>query len=482
MLLVQAKGIESYFGALGLPAVVLWSAPFVLLLLSLAIVPLVAPNFWRPNRNKAIVAALFGLPVAVLIALLNVDTLANTILDYAAFIALLGALFTISGGIHLSGSFKPGPKVNTTFLLVGALLANFIGTTGASALLIRPLIATNRSRTRKAHIVIFFIFIVSNCAGLLTPIGDSPLFLGFLQGVPFIWTFRLWPQWLLAVGALLVAFYIVDSWFARKDRPTVPVIATAPPPYDPTRVIPSRLVEAPVSSSRRLLRPLLHIDGAHNFLFLALTVGLIIFCGYVVYPIRSSELLGEPMGVVLSKLVQLLGMAAIAFTAYRVTRSETREQNHFTFGPIVEVAVLFAGIFAAMIPVLLILETKGASLGVSHPWQFFWLAGGLSSFLDNAPTYLAFTSLAKGVLHMAGDQGLAGLALDPTGARYLAAIATGAVFMGANTYIGNGPNFMVKAIAEESGIKMPGFFGYMLWSLCILIPLFFVVTAIFFLA
>jgi Na+/H+ antiporter NhaD/arsenite permease-like protein len=348
--------------------------------------------------------------------------------------------------------------VNTLFLLVGSVLANLIGTTGASMLLIRPLIRANQARQRKVHIIIIFIFLVSNGGGLLTPLGDPPLFLGFLKGVDFAWTLTLWPQWLMAVGALLLVFNLVEHYQFSKE------------PSEARAAIMGQ--EAPPADR-------FGIEGSHNFLFLAMIVGLILISGYVVYPLDGSPVLQEHPGAVISKAVQMVGMVLIALASYQVTHRAIRHQNGFSFGPIIEVAALFAGIFMAMIPALLILETQGAKLGVDRPWQYFWMTGALSGFLDNAPTYLAFTSLAKGALHLP-EEGLRELMLDPTGAVFLTAISSGAVFMGANTYIGNGPNFMVKAIAEEARIKMPSFFGYMAWSVAILIPLFIVMTFILF--
>ncbi len=452
------EGIKGYFAGLGLPSVVLFALPFILLLGCIAVLPLAAPHFWEKNRNKAIVSLGLGLPVAGFFLYQDWHTLANTALDYAAFLSLLGALFVISGGIHIRGSFAGLPFVNTFFLLIGALLANFIGTTGASMLMIRPLLRANKIRHRKSHIVIFFIFIVSNCAGLLTPLGDPPLFLGFLKGIDFAWTLRLWPPWLLVVGLLLLLFYLLDCReFAKEHLETKDLLI----------------------KNREYVSERFGIEGAYNFLFLAAVVGLILAAGYLIYPINGNPIWGEPFGAVLSKVVQTVGMLLVAVISYRVTSHTTHDHNHFGFGPIIEVAVLFAGIFMSMIPVLLILETQGSKLGVTHAWQFFWMSGSLSSFLDNAPTYLTFTSLAKGALALHGE-GLKELMHHSAGSIYLAAISCGAVMMGANTYIGNGPNFMVKAIAEEAKVKMPSFFGYMLWSVGILIPLFLLVSFLFF--
>lgn len=422
----------------------LFVIPFALLLLSIAVLPLVASHWWEHNRNKAIVAAIFGLPIAVYYAFHNMGALTHVVFDYLAFIALLGSLFVISGGIHVKGSFAGRPIVNTTIFIIGAVLANLIGTTGASMLLIRPLIRANQMRRHKAHVIVFFIFIVSNCAGALTPLGDPPLFLGFLQGVPFDWTLNLlWP-WLLVVSLLLVIFYVLDRYKYNREDPEI---------------------RPSLGGGRRL-----QIEGGRNFLFLLGVIATILAAGYWVYP---------TYGDTPSKLFQIGLMGALAVGSYKSTGPAIRSENNFTFHPIVEVAVLFAGIFAAMIPALEILEARGRDLGLSQTWQFFWATGMLSGFLDNAPTYLTFASLAKGVLGITGA-GLSGLVSAAAGSELLKAIACGAVFMGAATYIGNGPNFMVKAIAEQSQIKMPGFFGYMIWSGAFLVPVLVLATLIFF--
>lgn len=476
----SSTDIKDYFGNLGPVHAALFILPFALLLLSIAILPLVVPHLWERHRNKAIVSLLFGLPIAGFFLYRDWHTLAVTLLDYGAFISLLATLFTISGGIYIRGSFAGRPLVNTLFLLIGAVLANLIGTTGASMLLVRPLIRANEFRQRKTHIIIFFIFIVSNCGGLLTPLGDPPLFLGFLKGVSFGWTLNLWPQWLTAVGVLLAVFHLLERYQFSKEpqdvraAPTLTLSRSMGEGTSFPSPVPQGRVRVGATPADRF-----GIEGGHNFVFLGLVAGLILVSGYVIYPIGGAPILGEAPGAALSKLTQMIGMALIALASYKVTAVSVRRQNTFTFGPIVEVAVLFAGIFLTMIPALLILETQGGGLGVDQPSHYFWITGILSSFLDNAPTYLTFTSLAKGALGLPGE-GLRGLMLDPAGEVFLAAISCGAVFMGANTYIGNGPNFMVKAIAEESRIRMPTFIGYMAWSFLVLIPLFVLMTFIFF--
>jgi Na+/H+ antiporter NhaD/arsenite permease-like protein len=367
-------------------------------------------------------------------------------------------LFVISGGIVIRGSLAGTPLVNTGMLGLGAVLANLIGTTGASVLLIRPLLRANASRERNAHVVIFFIFVVSNCAGLLTPLGDPPLFLGFLKGVPFEWTLSLWPQWLLVNLTLLAVFHVWDEVVLNREE----------------RARPGSQLEELMKHEP------LRVQGWHNGFFLA---------GIVATIYASGRGLGNggaawPFGVQES-VMALLGVAAYALTPHQY-----RVDNRFTFGPIIEVAVLFAGIFVTMAPALAILnawghgerEVLGLGFGLSQPWHFFWATGSLSSFLDNAPTYLTFSVTACGLKGVVADGPFLEtfLAQGPDAVRLLAAISCGAVCMGANTYIGNGPNFMVKAIAEENGVRMPSFFGYMLYSGAILIPIFVVVTLVFF--
>ena len=420
----------------------LWSVtPFVLMLLGIALIPLQWPHFWEQNRNKAILSVVLGLPVALYVGLHDMTLLSHTTLEYVSFIALLGALFIISGGVVLRGDLRATPAINTGFLATGALLANVIGTTGASMLLIRPMLQTNApERKHIRHIPVFFIFIVSNCAGVLTPLGDPPLFLGYLRGVPFFWTMRLFPQWLFVVTILLALFYVVDRRAAARETPQ------------------------DIARDAREIVPL-EIRGRRNFLYLLGVVAAVLF----------SPALPEGIVRETARLGTLLAMTVLSLAT---TPREFRSENGFSFGPIAEVAVLFAGIFATMIPALEILRTRGAEFGVSQPWHFFWLSGGLSSFLDNAPTYLTFASLAQGL--GPGSDTAVYLTGGPVSATLLAAISCGSVFMGANSYIGNGPNFMVKAIAEEQGIPMPSFVGYMAWSGAILLPIFTVVTFVFF--
>jgi Na+/H+ antiporter NhaD/arsenite permease-like protein len=437
----------------------MWAvAPFVCYLLSIATLPLFLGHFWESNRNKLILALIASAPVVVyLIAACEGggEMLFETALDYASFMALLGSLFAISGGICLRGSLAGTPAVNTAIMVVGALLASAIGTTGAAALLIRPLLRANEGRRRAAHLVVFFIFIVANGAGLLTPLGDPPLFLGFLRGVPFTWTMRLWPIWLLQNGILLVMFVLFDVVATWLDA-TRPLKGSKPRPL-PT--------EEP-----------LRVDGRINAFWLLGILGVVFVMGTY-----GARMFPNPT---LRSLVQITGMLVFAGLSWRTTPREVREANRFNWGPMVEVAAVFVGVFLTMIPALSFLEERGASLGVTQPWQFFWAAGGLSAVLDNAPTYLTFASLAVGVADGgAGTLSVSRLDLlagHPAGQHLLAAVSAGAVLMGAVTYIGNGPNFMVKAIAEQHHVRTPSFFGYIAWSCLILLPLFGVISHIFF--
>ncbi|MEK6779095.1 MAG: sodium:proton antiporter [Candidatus Deferrimicrobiota bacterium] len=411
--------------ALGL-ALPFWAVlPFMGFLLAIALFPLIAPRFWERHFGK--VSAAFGVPVAVWFLVIAPRELFHTALEYTSFLVLLGSLFTISGGILLRGTIRGTPAVNCAFLAAGAVLSNLLGTTGASMLLIRPLLRANSERKRSAHVYVFFIFVVANIGGVLTPIGDPPLFLGYLKGVPFFWTVRnLWSYWFTAAVIVIGVFYLLDRMAERSEGK-------------------DRRVETSDSSGRK---PLM-LAGKRNFLFL----GTVITAVFLPTPIRETVML-----------------AATMLSVWK-TPAWIRRENEFTYHPIEEVAILFAGIFATMIPALLILKARGGELGVTEPWHFFWAAGMLSSFLDNAPTYLTFFSLAQG---LGGTADIVGIS-----APILRAISAGAVFMGANTYIGNAPNFMVKAIVEASGVRMPSFFGYMTYSFAVLLPVFAIITWLF---
>ena len=396
------------------------------MLLAIALFPLWIPHWWESNRHKLAVSLLLGLPILALYAARRPGALLSTAEDYVSFIVLLAGLFVISGGILLRGDLAATPRTNTAFLALGAVLASFVGTTGASMLLIRPILQTNRERTRVRHTIVFFIFLVSNIGGMLTPLGDPPLFLGYLQGVPFTWTFQLWTHWGLQVVALLALYFVWD----RREYSREPIAA--------------------LRRDRAQIEPL-RVQGAPNILALGVVV---VAVALLHAPWREAAI-----------------VALGALSLWR-TPPTIRRANGFTTYPIVEVAMLFAGIFLTMIPALELLRMRGGELGVREPWHFFWAAGILSSFLDNAPTYLTFLALGQGL-------GLAREVVDVPHT-ILAAISVGAVSMGANSYIVNAPNFMVKSIAEQQGVKMPSFFGYMVYSGAVLVPLFVVVTVVFF--
>jgi Na+/H+ antiporter NhaD/arsenite permease-like protein len=419
-----------------------WSvAPFAALLLAIAVLPVAAPRLWAPNRNKALLGALLGLPVAAWVGAREPAALGHALHEYLAFVSLLGALYVIAGGVVVRGTLAGTPGRNAALLASGAVAASLIGTTGASVLLIRPLLRANSARRRVTHLVVFFIFVVSNAGGLLTPLGDPPLYLGFLRGVPFLWTLRLFPQWLFVNGALLLLCYAVDSSLYRKEGLAGPghLGAAAAGP------------EVPV-----------HLVGGRNLLYLAGVVGVLLAAGTLDLPPGAQE----------------AGLLALAALSWLTTPRAHHLENGFEWHPIVEVAVVFAGLFATMTPALQLLNARGAGLGLASPAQYFWVSGLLSSILDNAPTYLAFASVASGV--MGTDAGALGqLLATERGAAMLRAISLGAVLMGANSYVGNGPNFMVRAIAERGGVRMPGFFGYLAWSGAVLLPLWAAVTWLF---
>jgi Na+/H+ antiporter NhaD/arsenite permease-like protein len=479
---------------------VLWVLPFIGILLCIAIIPLINAHFWEKNLWW-ISLGIFCIPMAVIFTIFMGGQLRELsfekALDYISFIILLASLFVISGGILIKGSLAGTPKVNAIFLLIGSVIASFIGTTGASMLLVRPLIRANKERKRKAHVIIFFIFLVSNIGGLLTPLGDPPLFLGYLQGVPFEWTFRLIPQWAMACAIVICVFYVFDTIMFKREGfrlgNSSALLNIKEEISDTIELLDfdklekeKRISMKSIQKIRENLMSIIQkiggnptgirqekfgIDGKINLLLITGVVLIVFLQGLLIKKIDWWPRFGP----------QEAGMALLLVVSLIVTpyKSDLRIRNSFTFQPIKEVAFLFAGIFAAMIPAIYILEHKGAALGITKPWQFFWASGSLSSFLDNAPTYLTFLSLAKG-LNLPNDLGF--VLNDGTGlsAAVLAAISCGSVFMGANSYIGNGPNFMVKSIAEEQGIKMPSFFGYMAYSMLILIPIFIIITFLFF--
>ena len=433
-----------------------WALPFAGMLLSIALFPLLAPHVWEHHYGK--VSAFWALVVvAALAARAGPETalhaVAHTALvEYIPFILLLLALFTVAGGILVRGNIHGSPATNTGLLALGALLASFIGTTGASMVMIRPMIRANDDRRHNIHVVIFFIFLVSNIGGSLTPLGDPPLFLGFLRGVDFFWTTRyLIGETLFAGGLTLAIFFCLDAWLYREEGRTRP---------DPTPDKPIRL------------------SGGINFLLIAVIISAILLSA--AFKLGDITVFGTTIGV--ENLLRDATMLAVTLVSLAATPKSRREENGFTWGPIREVAKLFAAIFVTIIPVLAMLRAgpQGAFAplvalvsnadGTPNNAAYFWLTGLLSSFLDNAPTYLVFFELAGGDARH----------LMTSGALTLAAISAGAVFMGANTYIGNAPNFMVFAIARSMNVRMPGFFGYMLWSGIVLIPVFVLTTYVFF--
>jgi Na+/H+ antiporter NhaD/arsenite permease-like protein len=429
---------------------IFWVIPFVGILLCIAIVPLVNGHWWHHNFPKVSMA--FAVPMLIAMLIMLQTKTIHTIIEYGSFIALVGSLFVISGGILIRGSFKSSTITNVIFLGIGAVIASFVGTAGASMVLIRPMLRINKERKTKLHIFIFFIFIVSNIGGSLTPLGDPPLFLGFLQGVPFEWTLiHMLPGWAFMCGILLAVFAIVDTIMLKKDGG---VAETKGP------------------------KEKFQIAGAVNFLFLGGVLATVLLYGFVFSKtpaIADFNIFGFNC---LPDFLQMGLMWGMAFLSLAFTPKALREENGFTWFPVKEVAILFAAIFSCMIPALNILAYMGShgQLNVTEPWQYFWMAGGLSSFLDNAPTYLTFLSLAQTI-------GGAGCVVVKDGCvpqQILLAISMGAVFMGANTYIGNAPNFMVKSICEENEVPMPSFLGYMAWSIAILIPLFVLTTFVFF--
>ena len=455
LLLASSEG--GHHAALNLP---LWTViPFVGLLLTIGVMSFIAANYphhpvahiWENNNYKLGIATLWAIPVLVLFASIgNWSPILHSLEEYFAFIVLIFSLFAISGGIYLEGDLKATPLVNTIFLAIGAVIANFFGTAGASMILIRPLLRTNSERAITSHIPIFFIFIVSNIGGSLLPIGDPPLFLGYLRGVPFFWTLRLIPEWAFTVGLLLIIFYIWDSRAYKREE---------------------RYIKA---LEEKTFRPL-KLKGAINFLWLLGVLAAVIFL--TPKQLEAWGLMHGPMKF-LREYVMLF-FTALSFVTSPLN-SETRKENNFTFEPIKEVAFLFIGIFIAMVPALEILRAKGPALGLTEPWQFFWATGILSGFLDNAPTYLTFLSLAQGVAEHIPERFASMPHVVGVPSKLLVAISIGAVFMGANTYIGNAPNFLVKSIADEWGYKTPDFFTYMLkYAFPILLPIFVVVTVIF---
>ena len=458
---VWAAGESS--GESGVP---IWLCiPFAGLLLCIAVMPLVKGEWWE--AHQPLVVALWIIVLVIPFAVLygvgdTVETVLEcTVNDYLTFIILLFGLFCVSGNITMEGDFAGSPRINVGLLAIGTLLSSCIGTTGASMLMVRPVIKMNSWRKRKSHIMIFFIFMVSNMGGCLTPIGDPPLLMGFMRGVPFFWSIHLFPVLLFNMVILLFIFYHLDKRNYRKD------IAEGRKPD----------ISKPGTEFR--------IDGLHNIIFLVMIVAAVILSG--VLPgmpafqdaagnVRGIHIFGE-VSLSFPSLIEIVLILLAAFLSFKTTSSEIRTRNHFTWGAIQEVAVLFIGIFITMQPALMLLKAVGPNLGLTEPFQMFWATGALSSFLDNTPTYLVFLTTAGTLGFTSGISTTLGTLPE----KMLSAISCGAVFMGANTYIGNAPNFMVKSISDENGVNMPSFFGYMLWSVSILIQVFIIDMLVFFL-
>lgn len=439
-----------------------WSSiPFAGILLSIALFPLLAPHFWHRHYPKVSAAWALVLLVPFVLSYGGPavhEVLHMAIVDYIPFIILIGTLFTIGGGIYVRGALRGSPGVNTAILAIGTALASWVGTTGAAMILIRPLLRANKHRRFRTHTVVFFIFLVANVGGSLTPLGDPPLFLGFLHGVPFFWTLTIWKEMLLVAGMLLVIYFFLDRHLWGREMPEI-------------RNAPEGEVQ-------------LRVEGWQNFFYLAGVLLAVIFSGTL--HLGEVNVLGVHQHV--QNLLRDAFLLAMFALSWRTTPQKVRQENEFSWEPIREVAILFAGIFATIIPPLAMLRAgeEGALAflikAVQQPAQFFWATGLLSSFLDNAPTYLTFLSTALGRLYPGIPERQAILQLIQENHAFLQAIATGAVFMGANTYIGNAPNFMVKSIAEEQGVPMPSFFGYIFkYTLPILIPTFVLATWVFFL-
>lgn len=443
------------------PILPLWSCiPFAGILLSIALLPLLLPDFWHHHFGKisALWAAALGIPFLVAYRGGALYEILHIILaDYVPFIILLWSLYTVSGGILLRGKLRGTPIVNVIMLIIGTLLASWMGTTGAAMLMIRPFLRANNYRKNRTFMVVFFIFLVANVGGSLTPLGDPPLFLGFLHGVSFFWTFNIMPQMLVVSGILLLTYFVLDSYYYRKEGLTAP--------------------------DEEGVKEPLKLEGLVNFLFLGGIVGSVLMSGVVDWgDVNTFGVHRAVQDWVRDGLLILMGALSLL-----TTTTQVRQDNNFSWFPILEVAYLFIGIFITMIPCLLILKAgaDGALAflvtGVTRPMHYFWVTGALSAFLDNAPTYLTFFNSALGSFYAGMTESQAVPLLMTENAIYLKAVSAGAVFFGACSYIGNAPNFMVRSIAEEAGTPMPSFFGYILkYSLLFLIPSFIVVTLIFF--
>lgn len=437
----------------------IWTViPFAGILLSIALFPLLHPDFWE--RRYRWVALLWALGAVVVVSLIRRSAAPHEFAlvifaEYLPFVILLWGLYAVSGGIYIKETLAGTPRINVLLLLIGTMLASVMGTTGASMVMIRPLLRANSARKRKSHVVIFFIFLASNIGGLLTPLGDPPLFLGFLHGVPFFWTLSLLPQFLVTVSLTLAAFLVLDTIYYRRDH-GLPETALAYAEKHPIRV-----------------------EGLQNLGWLAGILGAVMLSG--LWDSGKFILMGLELsiaGLVRDGLILAFGWASLKWTPNRI-----RRENHFDWEPMKEVAWLFFTIFITLVPVVEIIREAGGEFHLGAPWKYFWLSGGLSSFLDNAPTYLLFFNIALsevGLDPTAVTTALQAATGDDRFVQILKALSCGVVFMGAMTYIGNAPNFLVRSMAKRRHYPMPGFFGYMLWSMVVLLPIFLLINILFF--
>lgn len=419
-----------------------WIAPFAAQLITIVVAPLIIPKWWSKNWFQWATSFLFSLPVLIYLGLVfepGKELLVEVGRDYLSFMVLIFSLFVVTGGLVVEARVRPTPFVNAAFLLIGSVAASITGTTGASMVLIRPLLEVNKSREYASHTVMFFTCLVGNIGGVLTPLGDPPLFMGYLAGVPFMWTLKLWPQWLLCVSVLLILYVIVDTVLYRKEAEHQKVVAMKTP------VSETATSSIPVTNAQSSF---VRLHGIMNiFLLLAMVVAVALV---QTFPLREACLL------------------VVAAFSIKTTKKRLREMNEFSYDPILEVCALFFGIFCTMCPAMYILRMHGKDLGVRQPAEFFWFAGMFSSILDNTPTYMIFLELAQSLKLKDEIVGIP--------EKHLMAIAMGAVFFGANTYIGNAPNLMIKAIAEKNGRKMPTFLAYSAIVLTFLLPLFAIIT------
>ena len=426
--------------------------PFVVMLLSIAIMPLVAPRFWGKNFNKFLFVLLISIPTTIMLsrAGLGENLKEQMLYDYIPFITLLAALYVVTGGIHIHYTTTPTPIVNAAIMFIGYGLASVVGTTGAAMLLIRPLLEINREREYKIHTILFFIAMVANCGGVLTPLGDPPLFLLYLRGADFAWFQTLFPQWVFVGSVLLMLYVAIDTYYWKRKE----VIGVRP------RM--DNEADEPIKIS---------FSGAVNLFYLSAILLAVAFINPAEIPAIAAE--DAPWYM---RFLREIVLVVVLLLSVISTHKRVRKVNHFSWEPISEVAILFIGIFVTMTPALLYLNENATSLGITKPEQFFFAAGTLSSFLDNAPTAVAFHTVAAGLPIAEGTSLMAGVSES-----ILAAIALGSVLFGAMTYIGNGPNFMVKAVAENEGVRMPSFFGYIFkFSLLVLLPTYILVALIFF--